>query len=71
MGVKANISMSKFPRQGEWLGKSCEVCFHYDSGSRIEAKVVRDDAEEPRLTIFALADGRFVLATECMHTMPK
>lgn len=71
MGVKANISMSKFPRQGPWLGKKCEVCFHYDTGSRIAAECVRDDAEEPRITIFKLADGRFVLATECQHTIPR
>jgi hypothetical protein len=72
MGVKANISMSKFPRQGKWLGKWCNVCFHYDTQNVIRGQCVRDDAENPPgLTIFRLDDGRYVLATECQHTMPE
>lgn len=70
MGVVSNIKIDRFPKQGPWLGKRCEVCFHYDSKHTIGATVVRDDKEDPRITIFQLDDGRFVLATECQHTMP-
>lgn len=69
MGVAANVGFSKFPRQGPWVGKRCEVCFHYDSRNRIGATCVREDAEEPGVCIFRLDDGRYVLATECMHTL--
>lgn len=71
MGIHNNINFDHFPRQGQWLGKSCEVCFNYDPTRTLKAVCVRDDEEEPRLTIFRLEDGRHVLATECMHTMPK
>lgn len=71
MGVVANITIDKFPEQGAWLGKSCDVCFHYDSSRTIRGEIVRDDAEEPGLTIIKLSDGRYVLATECMYTGSK
>lgn len=71
MGVRNNITMSKFPLQGSWLGKKCKVCFHYDTGSQIGATVVREDTEEPGVMILKLDDGRYVLTTECMHTTPE
>jgi hypothetical protein len=71
MGVRKNITLSKFPDQGDWLGKRCSVCFHYDTQNQIGGTVVRCDREEPGLCIIRLDDGRVVLATECMHTMPK
>lgn len=71
MGVHANIDYDKFPRQSDWIGKRCEVCFNYDADRRLDAECVRDDREAPHLTIFKLADGRYVTATECQYTMPK
>lgn len=71
MGVVNNITISKFPNQGHWVGKRCEVCFHYDTQNRIGGTVVRDDREEPHLCIIRLDDGRHVLATECQHTQPE
>lgn len=71
MGSHANIDIDKFPKQSDWVGKRCEVCFNYDSSRSIAAECVRSDEEEPGRTIFKLDDGRYVLATECMHTMPK
>ncbi len=70
MGCRANITIDQFPKQGEWLGKSCDVCFHYDTSKTVRGLCVRDDAEDPGITIFKLQDGRHVLATECMHTGP-
>lgn len=71
MGVQANITHDTFPKQGPWLGKRALVCFNYDPSNVVRGEVVRDDAETPRVTIFKLDDGRYVLATECQHTMPK
>ena len=68
MGVQKNISISKFPQQGSWLGKRTKVCFNYDPNSWIMGTIVRDDSEEPFKTIISLDDGRIVLSTECMHS---
>lgn len=71
MGIQAGISFDTFPKQGSWLGKSCDVCFNYDTTKKLRGTVVRDDRDEPHVTIIRLEDGRFVLATECMHTPPE
>jgi len=63
MGVHRNIGADKFPRQGELRG--CSVIFNYDTGRKFRGEVVREDLEEPYLTIIRLEDGRFVLTTEC------
>lgn len=70
MGVHLNISSDKFPKQGRWLGGRCEVCFNFDTSKRIGATCVRDDREEPYLAIFELDNGKYVLSTECQHTIP-
>jgi hypothetical protein len=67
MGVVTNVSMDKFPKQGDFLGKRVNVCFNYDSEKEIGGVIVRDDDEEPFRTIIKLNDGRYVLATECMY----
>ena len=71
MGVKKGVSMKEFPKQGTWVGKRCEVCFNYDTSNTIMATCVREDMTEPGLCIFKLDDGRYVLSTECQHTMPR
>jgi hypothetical protein len=68
MGVEKNITISKFPHQGSWLGKKTKVCFHFDANSYIMGTIIRDDMEEPFRTIISLDDGRVILATECMHS---
>ena len=68
MGVQANITADKFPQQGEWAGKRTRVCFHSDTSRILMGTVVRDDKEDPYLTIIQLDDGRVVLATECQHS---
>lgn len=67
MGCHANVSYDKFPKQGAYLGKRCEVCFYYDTTRTILGTVVRDDMEEPYLTIIRLDDGRYVRAGECQY----
>lgn len=71
MGVHPNIGRGRFPKQGSWLGKRCEVIYDYDAVDRIGAVVVRDDAEEPWRTILLTDDGRYLLTTECQHTPPQ
>ena len=71
MGCVDTIRGDRFPRQGDWLGHRTEVCFHYDTQQTFKGRYVRDDREKPNLTIIALDDGRYVLATECQHTGPK
>lgn len=67
MGCHPNIHATKFPRQyPDKVGTRVEVSFHYARDS-VKGTVVRDDAEEPYVTIFRLDDGRFVLSTECQY----
>lgn len=68
MGVHQNISFDKFPEQGESLGKEVKVCFNYDTQQIIEGKIIRDDMEDPYLTIIQLKNDRIVLATECQYS---
>lgn len=64
MGNHINITATKFPKQGQQLGKAAKLIFHY-SNPEIDAVVVRDDIESPFITAFKTEDGRFILATEC------
>lgn len=66
MGSVPNIGMYSFPKQGEYLGRRVQVCFHYDAALMIGGQIVRDDAEKPFVEIIKLDDGRHVLTTECM-----
>jgi hypothetical protein len=68
MGVVANVSFTKWPKQGSYLGGRTKVCFQYDTQHCMMGTVVRDDAEAPWVTIIRLDDGRFVLATECQYS---
>lgn len=68
MGVVANVGYKRMPKQGTWLGKRTKVCFNYDTSRTVMGTIVRDDDEEPRLTIITLDDGRVVLSTECQHS---
>ena len=67
MGCVANITAEKFPKQGCQLGQRVLVCFHYDTTNHVGGEVVRDDMEQPFLTVIRLDDGRHVLATECQY----
>ena len=69
MGVEANISYKKYPKQGSHLGKRVSVCFNYDTNRLIDGTVVRDDMEAPWRTIISLDDRRVVLASECQYSV--
>ena len=68
MGVHVNIAVDKFPQQSSDLHRRAEVIFHYYSSRSVMGTIVRDDVEEPFLTIIRLDDGRYVLATECQYS---
>lgn len=68
MGNVANVTATKFPKQGPWLGKRTQVCFHYNTDEMVMGTIVRDDYEAPWITIISLDNGRVVLATECQHS---
>jgi hypothetical protein len=69
MGCVATINSGcfDFPKQGLHYAKRVQVAFHYDTSKTVGGNVVRDDAEEPWVTIILLDDGRYVLATECQY----
>ena len=67
MGCINTITANRFPRQRD-VGCRVEVCFHYDTRQTQFGTIVRDDIEEPYLTIIQLDSGRFVLATECQYS---
>jgi len=71
MGVKKNISADSWPKQGAYLGKDVDVCFHYDTSCVVQGVVVRDDVEEPCVCIIRLESGRYVLSTECMYSVRR
>ena len=68
MGVQKGITAKTFPKQGDLVGKRVQVCFNYDTSEQIGGTVVRDDIEEPFVSIFKLDDGRHILSRECQYT---
>lgn len=67
MGCVETITATRFPMQGELLGKRVRVCYHYDTKAVDKAVCVRDDREAPGVAIFLTDGGRYVLATECQY----
>lgn len=68
MGSHENINADKFPKQGKHLNKKVSVCFHYNTKRTLPGAIVRDDIEEPFLTIVYLYDtNNYVLGTECQY----
>jgi hypothetical protein len=67
MGNEQTITAAQFPKQGEYLGRRCQVIFHYNGQVRLHGTIVRDDREKPWRTIIRLDDGRYVLSTECQY----
>lgn len=68
MGCVSTITAYKFPKQSEYVNRRCDVCFHYDTATRIMGTVIRDDKEEPYETLIKLDDGRVIRGTECQFS---
>lgn len=69
MGVHPNVGFDKFPKQGDWLNKEVKVCFNYELRKEIKGVIVRDDMEEPHMTLIKLEDGRIVSTAECQYSL--
>lgn len=69
MGTNPIITTTTMPKQGTFLHKKVTVAFQYDTANQFNGVIVRDDMEEPNITIIALTDGRYVLGTECQYTL--
>lgn len=69
MGVEKNIDLDHFPAQSDRIGGKVAVCFKYDTSKVVDGKLIRDDVEEPFISIIKLDDGRYVLSTECQYKM--
>ena len=75
MGCVSTISYYNFPKQADEtykypsIGKRVEVCYHYNTKLKHCGTIVRDDREEPYVTIIALDNGRYVLGTECQYSL--
>ena len=68
MGAVNGVGFDQFPKQSDWVGRKCDVCFNYDTSRTLTGTIVRDDVTEPWQTIILLDDGRLVLATECHYS---
>ena len=67
MGIEKNVGFDVFPKQGNLLSKAVEVCFDYYTARNLRGKIVRDDIEEPYLTIIELENGKYIMGTECQY----
>lgn len=68
MGVHPNVGVNDFPKQGDWLNKEAKVMFNFDSSTMLRGVIVRDDMEEPFLTLIKLEDGRVIRSAECQYS---
>jgi hypothetical protein len=68
MGCVSTITHDNWPKQGSWIGRRTEVCFHYNTEHTVMGTIVRDDHEDPFLTVIQLDDDRYVLGSECQHS---
>jgi hypothetical protein len=59
----------RYPRQGDFLGRTVEVCFDYDVTRSYRGKVIREDIEGPGLMLVQLEDGRVVRSVECQYRL--
>jgi hypothetical protein len=63
--------VSRYPRQGDRLGKRVEVCFGLNEKKFVTGTCVRDDIESPYRMLFVLDDARVIDATECRYRLDK
>ena len=71
MGSIRTITAETFPRQGEWLGKRVNVCFHGDADNLFPGTIVREDNETPFEVLIKLDSGRYIRGEECAYQLRK
>lgn len=67
MGCTDNISYEEFPKQSVHVGQKVEVCYNFDTKKTHSGEIVRDDMENPFVTIIKLDNGRYLRSTECQY----
>lgn len=65
-----DVGIYKVPNQSKDVGKQTKVIFNYDSTQKHEGVIIRDDIEEPFLTLIKLDAGPFIISTECQYSVP-
>lgn len=60
--------MKTRPKQGDLLGLRVEVIFDRDTTTATTGLVLRDDMEEPHLTLIQLEDGFVITSKECQYS---
>ena len=72
MGEHTNVGYDTFPIQGKALGREVDVIQKLSDGTeaRLVGTVVRDDLEDPLVTMITLGDGDVVLGTESAGYTP-
>lgn len=76
MGCVNSITHKYFPEQSKDVGKTTDICFHYDTSNTVKGEVIRDDKELPYITMFKITSegplkDKTILSTECQYTPPK
>ncbi|MGH0417526.1 hypothetical protein [Bacillus cereus] len=69
MGVHPNVGVNKFPKQGDQLNREVKVMFNFDSSTILKGIIVREDMEDPFLTLIKLEDGRVIGSAECQYSL--
>ena len=69
MGHHKNITATRFPKQGLFLGKRVQVCFNYDPSRPFGGVMIRDDIEAPHESVIQLDNGRVVIGSECQYML--
>ena len=72
MGRVSTIDHKKFPKQGDWVGKTVWVFFkrQLEKSKAIQGTIIRHDLELAHRVIIKLSDGRVILDEECLYTVP-
>lgn len=69
MGYHKNIGPDRWPAQSVITGKRVVVIFNFDLSFQLEGTLVRDDTEEPDISIIMLDNGKALLTTECQFRL--
>jgi hypothetical protein len=59
------MKLRQYPQQSARIGQRVEVLFNDGTRFPLPGVLVRQDVEEPFVTILQLTNGQYVLATEC------
>lgn len=64
-----NIGFGIYPKQGNDIGKRVIITYNHDWTIFEHGIIIRDDIEEPFMTVIKLDDDRVLLGTECQYIL--